>query len=124
MAADIIYVIGYGLHDLHINMWLKEARWRNPKPPLLFIGRWKDSFGDVLRKRDWSFSPSEKSKEQEMIHNLHMLRFDEDKYSQHDDWHFVKRYDCKFWNYAIWDKDFLEFLNAPEQLDSLLERLM
>lgn len=81
MAADVIYVIGYGLDDLHINTWLKEARWRNPKPPLLFIGRWKNqlmnSFEDVLGKLTWSFSSSEKSKEWKMIHNLYMLNFEQ-----------------------------------------------
>ena len=125
MAADVIYVIGYGLDDLHINTWLKEVRWwRDPKPSLLFISRWKESFKDVLNKPACCFSPSERSKEQEMIHNLYTLRFEKDKYSQHGDWHFVKKYDCKFWNYAIWDKNFLEFLNAPDQSDSILRRLM
>jgi hypothetical protein len=39
MLADVIYVIGSGLSDLHVNTWLKEARSRNPMPPILFIDR-------------------------------------------------------------------------------------
>lgn len=124
MAADIIYVIGYGLNDLHINTWLKEARWRNPKPPLLFIGQWENSFEDVLRKSTWSFSSSEKSKEPKMIHNLYMLSFEKDNYLQHNDWHFVRTEYNTEYNYAIWNKNFLEFLNAPDQLESILEKLM
>jgi len=126
MAADIIYVIGYGLNDLHINTWLKEARWRNPKPPLLFVGRWKNelmnSFKDAIdhekrmRLNDSSLKRFE-SKQSEMIHNLYMLRFKKDNYLQYGDWHFVQNE----YNYAIWDKDFLGFLNAPDQLESIPE---
>ena len=53
-----------------------------------------------------------------MIHNLYMPRFEQDRYLQHDAWHFVKEY-----NYVIWDKDFLKFLNTPDQLDSILRKL-
>jgi hypothetical protein len=44
MCADAIFVIGSGLADLHLNTWLKEARSRNPKPPILFIDCWKGGF--------------------------------------------------------------------------------
>lgn len=45
MFADVIYVIGSGLADLHLNTWLKEARSRDPMAPALFID-WYD--GDFL----------------------------------------------------------------------------
>lgn len=123
MAADIIYVIGYGLGDLHINMWLKQARWRNPKPPLLFISRWRNSFEDVIRNSTWSFdSSSERSKEIKMIHTLYMKKFRRENYSQGiDNWHFDREFAC-----AIWSQDFLGFLRASnhsDQLDSILGEL-
>ena len=34
-------------------------------------------------------------------------------------WHFVQES-----AYAIWNKNFLEFLNAPDQLESILGQLM
>ena len=37
MMADIIYVIGSGLGDLHVNTWLGDARRKNPMPPLVFV---------------------------------------------------------------------------------------
>ena len=44
MLADIIYVIGYGLSDLHLNTWLGEARRKNPMPPLIFVDWWPNGF--------------------------------------------------------------------------------
>ena len=40
--ADVIYVIGSGLADLHLNTWLHEARTRSPRTPILFIDWWKE----------------------------------------------------------------------------------
>ena len=55
IAADIIYVIGSGLVDLHLNTWLSDARRRNPVPPLIFVDCWRDGFlqstsGELDRK--------------------------------------------------------------------------
>jgi hypothetical protein len=44
MRADIVFVIGSGLDDLHLNTWLGEARSRTPKPPLLFVDYWSKRF--------------------------------------------------------------------------------
>ena len=44
MTADIIYVLGYGLGDLHLNTFLAEARRMKPVPPLVFVDRWPDRF--------------------------------------------------------------------------------
>ena len=46
MRADVIYVIGSGLADLHLNTWLGEARARTPKPPLLVVDLWPHGFED------------------------------------------------------------------------------
>ena len=37
MNADIVFVIGSGLGDLHLNTWLKAARRRKRKPPLILV---------------------------------------------------------------------------------------
>lgn len=42
--ADLIFVIGSGLTDLHVNTWLHEAHSRTPQTPLLFVGYWTDGF--------------------------------------------------------------------------------
>ena len=40
----MIFVIGSGLVDLHLNTWLHEARSHNSKTPLLFIDQWDGDF--------------------------------------------------------------------------------
>ena len=51
LTADIIYVIGSGLADLHINTWLEDARRVKPRPPLIFVDYWAQrlSSGNGLR---------------------------------------------------------------------------
>lgn len=44
MEADIIYVIGAGLGDLHLNTLLAEAREKPNPAPLLFIDWWDGGF--------------------------------------------------------------------------------
>ena len=44
MLCDVIYVIGSGLNDLHLNNWLHELRSRTPRTPILFVDLWKDGF--------------------------------------------------------------------------------
>jgi hypothetical protein len=56
MRADVIFVIGSGLADLHLNTCLAEARWRKPKPPLLYVDWWPNSF-----EEDAYFEPDRKS---------------------------------------------------------------
>ena len=111
MAADIIYLIGCGLSDLHLNTWLGEARRMNPKPPLIFVDRWHNGF---LRHAEYDLD----RKIIEMIHTLHMP---------------VKDYGCTTYGtgwsldknrtYAVWDKGFLGFLNGPGELDHILGKL-
>jgi hypothetical protein len=44
MRSDVIYVIGSGLGDLHLNSLIHEARSRNPSTPLVFVDYWKNGF--------------------------------------------------------------------------------
>jgi NAD-dependent SIR2 family protein deacetylase len=52
MEADVIYVIGAGLGDLHLSTLLAEARERPRPAPLLFVDWWKGGFdhSDTDRK--------------------------------------------------------------------------
>ena len=40
LAADVVYVIGSGLSDLHLNTWLCDARAKKSSPPLVFVDHW------------------------------------------------------------------------------------
>lgn len=113
MKADIIYVIGCGLGDLHLNTWLAEARRMKPTPPLVLVDWWPESFLE-----DTAFESSRKTAE--MVHTLHMRvngsYYDGDRYGS--GWTLSKDRNC-----AVWDKGFLAFLNAPSELDHVLEEL-
>ena len=113
MTADVIYIIGYGLGDLHLNTWLKEARLMNPVPPLLFIDRWPNGFID-----DTAFALDRKTIE--MVHTLRMLvgpSYDVEKHRS--GWTLSNNRNC-----AIWDKGFLAFLQAPRELEDVLMELV
>jgi hypothetical protein len=111
MHADIIFVIGSGLADLHLNTWLAEARSRSPKPPLLFVDFWPNGYED-----DTYFELDRK-----VITLFHRLQV-----------HITERYKgLRVGNWivsqdqtaAIWDKGFQAFLNALDDLDAVLGRL-
>ena len=111
MTADIIYVLGYGLGDLHLNTFLAEARRMKPVPPLVFVDRWPDRF--LL---DTVFESDRKTIE--MLHTLHMRVNDHyggDEYGS--GWTLDKDRTC-----AIWDKGFLAFLEAPSELNDVLTK--
>ncbi len=43
MEADVIFILGSGLADLHLNTWIKEIRRCRPMLPLMYVGYWPDS---------------------------------------------------------------------------------
>ena len=117
MEADIIYVIGCGLGDLHLNTWLGEARRRNPKPPLIFVDWWPDGFA---REMDTVMPPKPSRKLIDMIHKLHMPVYDQTYEKYGTGWYINKN---KIYASAIWDKGFLGFLEKPNELDHVLKQL-
>ena len=116
MVADIIYVLGSGLSDLHLNARLRNARRKNPKPPLIFVDYWPNSFLE-----DTAFKTGADRKTREMFHALHMrVNYDSyggDKYGS--GWTLAKDRTC-----AIWDKGFLAFLKELGELDHILAELI
>ena len=112
MEAEIIFVIGCGLVDLHLNTWLGEARRRDPMPPLIFIDHWRDSF-------ICSTAFESDRKEIEMIHTLRMPFMDYGVTEYGSGWNIDNR-----GTYAIWDKGFYNFLKAPAELEDILGKLL
>ncbi len=113
LTADVIYVIGSGLTDLHLNTWLGEARRRSPMPPLVFVDWWPKSFlSDTALDVD--------RKQIEMLHKLRML-VGTSHYSgilYGHGWTLARDRSC-----AVWDKGFLKFLEAPAELEHILKEL-
>lgn len=111
MRADIIFVIGSGLADLHLNTWLGEARSRAPQPPLLFIDYWPNGFEDDTY---FEFGP----KTIRLFHKLRVHVAEHYRGTRMGDWILAQDRTC-----AIWDRGFQAFLNAPDQLDRVLDNL-
>ena len=112
MMADIIYVIGSGLGDLHVNTWLGDARRMNPMPPLVFVDFLPNGFLD-----DTAFESNHKTTQ--MFHKLRMHvgnDYNSEKYGR--GWTLAGDRSC-----AIWDKGFLEFLKTPGELEYVLGEL-
>ena len=115
LTADIIYVIGSGLSDLHLNAWLGDARRKTPKPPLIFVDCWPKGFLE-----DTAFGLMREAKLIEVFHKLRMhvsKDYPGDLYGS--GWTLDKERTC-----AIWDKGFLAFLRAPGELDHVLGELL
>ena len=109
LAADIVYVIGSGLADLHLNTWLSDARSKKASPPLIFVDHWRKGFlNQTAFERD--------GKTDAMFRSLHMPVGDPYAW---DDWGNGWTIDKKRTS-AVWDNGFLPFLNAPATLDNIL----
>lgn len=110
MAADVIFVMGSGLADLHLNKWIKEVRIAKPKTPIVFVGFWKDLEDDFS-------SPSEL--EISLLHDLRIEHFERtsDKI-EWNEWTLFKKN-----NAAIWKKGFHAFLNQSVSLSELLDQI-
>ena len=113
LTASIIFVIGSGLVDLHLNACLADARRRTPRPPLVFVDYWRHGYLPTT-----AFDPDRKTTE--MLHALRILVNDYyggDKYG--GGWIMAKDRTC-----AVWEQGFLAFLNAPDELDHVLAELV
>lgn len=112
MSADIIYVIGSGLGDLHLNTWLQEARARNPRPPILFVDYWAQDFLDVV---EFDFG----RKEIEMFHALKIHVGGQYRGARFGSaWTLASDRSA-----AIWGKGFQSFLAAASELDEVLSSM-
>jgi hypothetical protein len=108
MRANIIFVIGSGLADLHLNTWLGEARARDPRPPLLFIDYWANGF-----EKDTYFEPGPKTIELFQALRVHIS--ERHRGTRRGNW--IVSEDRTS---AIWDKGFQAFLKAPDELQDVL----
>ncbi len=112
MRTDVIFVIGSGLGDLHLNTWLQEARTRSPDVPILFVDYWE---GDFRSHFEFDYG----RKEIEMMHALRIIIGFHHGYEKCGTaWTLSKRQDA-----AVWGGGFQKFLNAPDELAEVLARL-
>lgn len=113
LRADVIYVIGYGFGDLHLNSWLREARAQSYRPPIVIVDYWRDGFA-----RSSAFNEGDRK----LIDIWHDLRTDVGYQPGRDThsggWTVDAAAGC-----AIWDRGFGPFLDQLEGHDEVLARL-
>ena len=109
MKANVIFVIGSGLGDLHLNSLLKEARSRNPKPSIIFVDYWGGGFFESTR-----FEMGRK--ETEMFHALGIHVSDGyPPLTVGGGWTTAADRTA-----AVWDKGFQAFLGDPAALQRVM----
>lgn len=106
MEADVIFVIGSGLADLHLNKWIKEVRLAKPETPLVFVGYWSE---------DDEFDSSSDLQ----ISLLHDLRVEH--YQRHSGITVLNGWTVYEKNHAaVWRHGFQAFLHESHRLNDLL----
>jgi len=113
LTADVIYVIGSGLGDLHLNTWMKAARSSGSPPTIILVDRWEGGFMDAT-----AFEVDAKTAA--MWHGLKMYLGYQSGNGDADGsgWTVAKDRTC-----AVWDRGFGAFLASPESRRVIARKL-
>lgn len=114
LQADVIFVLGCGLGDLHINNWLHEARLQSDHAPIILVDYWAGGFA-----ANAAFNEIDR-KMLEIWHSLRMpIGYEPAKtLYPSEGWAVNKERSC-----AVWGNGFQAFLNAPDDLETVLAML-
>lgn len=115
MEADIIFILGSGLADLHLNTWIKEARRCRPTLPLMYVGYWPDSdaFYSSIR---FDYEDREISLFHDLRVNLANVR--ESEFNAVDGWTVDAHRTA-----AVWSGGFQNFLAQPAALQRAMKAI-
>ena len=111
IEADVIYVIGAGLGDLHLNTLLAEARSRSQAAPLLFVDWWDGGFDPNAR-------PDRKSIEMFHALRIHIGGNSVPRPTKVGDWLISSDKTA-----AIWSGGFQQFLREASQHETVRKTL-
>lgn len=116
LEADVIFVLGSGLADLHLNTYLKEARRARPDLPILFVGYWGSESAAFFNAIRFEHDDREVS----LFHDLRIDLFNvnEGKFRAVDGWTVDAHGKA-----AVWADGFQNFLNAPSALQQVTQVL-
>jgi len=115
LRADIILIIGYGLGDLHLNSWIREARLYSPRTPIILIDFWPDGFMDSAAYNETDRKLSE------IWHELKMAL----GYEPHRDFHGIPNWTLDYKkSCAVWDNGFKSFLDNQKSFEEVISLLI
>lgn len=109
MEADVIFVIGSGLADLHLNTWLKAVRRAKPNVPILYVGYWGGALEGFHNSLHFAYQEREISLLHDLRINLYGLPIDALKAT--DGWTVDVSGTA-----AVWADGFQSFLREPNAL--------
>lgn len=110
--ADAIFVLGSGLGDSHVNMWIKAVRREEPKTPLVYVSFWP-SDEDFFSAVNFDFNDREIS----MVHDLRMALQNRSAvtYFRPAGWTIDRQNKA-----GVWSRGFRSFLDEPHGLAAAL----
>lgn len=116
MEADVIFVLGSGLADLHLNTWLKAARERTPPAPLLYVGYMPGTALDIYSRIQFESDPLDIS----LFHDLHidLASLPESAINEDSGWTIGANKTA-----AVWMSGFQSFLGGSDALSMILARI-
>ena len=113
--AEVIFVLGSGLGDTHINSWIKAIRKDEMKTPLVFVSYWPAD-EDFYTAVNFDFTDREIS----MIHDLRMALQSRSgvSYFRPEGWTIDRENRA-----CIWSRGFRSFLESPDSLHDVLREI-
>jgi len=115
VEADLIFVLGSGLNDLHLNAWIKAVRREQTQVPLIYVSYWpndEDFYSDVNFEL--------KDREISIVHDLRMKlqNLSSAEYCCLEGWTIDRQT-----NAAVWSRGFKSFLDSPDTLAYILSEI-
>lgn len=116
MEADVIFVLGSGLADLHLNTWLKAVRRAKPQVPILYVGYWDGDVDDLYSAIHFDYQDREIS----LIHDLRIKLYDlpGSALKALSGWTVDANKTA-----AVWADGFQSFLNEPQALRDAMQAI-
>lgn len=116
MEADVVFILGSGLADLHLNTWLREARRHRQRLPLLYVGYWPGDTTELFSRFHFDYEDRE-------IALFHDLRIDlanvpESHFKEASGWTIDAHKTA-----AVWADGFQAFLSHPDALAGAMKEI-
>ncbi|MFC0698237.1 SIR2 family protein [Paraburkholderia humisilvae] len=116
MEADVIFVLGSGLGDLHLNTWLKGVRRAKPWVPILYVGHWDGGVDGLYTALNFEYKDREISLTQDLRMKLYDLPGSELKALS--GWTVDANRTA-----AVWADGFQSFLSQPQALHDAMRAI-
>ncbi|WOB57032.1 MULTISPECIES: SIR2 family protein [Pseudomonas] len=112
VEADLIFVLGSGLGDYHLNTYMRQARKSEEPTPLIYVSYWDKGWKGLFK----ALECIETDQSEAMTQELRLGRISNLKFNAYPGW--TTNSDAKA---AIYTNGFYSFLKDPDSLDRVLQ---